>query len=193
IWLFSFTRTAVRELRNRIQQLAETRSDVWAVKVATLDSRAWTLVQGFTATRLADRVGGHEQTIIDAIALLRSGQDAVFDFLDEIALIVVDEAQELVGARGQLVMEHISSLPAVSGDIVLTDDAQSIYGFAEEDDESGEQGTLPERLRAIENSGFTEVELRHVYRASSPGLKSLFIDGRRQVLGAISAGDGDGV
>ena len=43
IWLISFTRTAVQELRNRIASFADEDDDVIGVKIATIDSRAWAL------------------------------------------------------------------------------------------------------------------------------------------------------
>ena len=47
IWLISFTRTAVREIRDRIAAYLEDASAAYAVKIATLDSHAWTIHSGF--------------------------------------------------------------------------------------------------------------------------------------------------
>lgn len=193
IWLLSFTRTAIRELRNRIAGLAEHSAAVYGVRVSTLDSRAWQMVQGFDSTPLADRVGGHEATIEQALAVLQSGHDAVCEMLDEIAHIVVDEAQDLVGVRADFVLELIRRLPSSTGVTVLTDDAQAIYGFSECESVSGESGTLPERLRGMPGNAFGELELSTVYRTTSTTLATLYIEGRRQVLAAIAAGRPDPV
>jgi len=47
IWLISFTRTAVREIRDRIATYLEDASAAFAVRIATLDSHAWAIHSGF--------------------------------------------------------------------------------------------------------------------------------------------------
>ena len=47
VWLISFTRTAVQEVRDRIAAYLEDASAAYAVKIATLDSHAWTIHSGF--------------------------------------------------------------------------------------------------------------------------------------------------
>ena len=47
IWLISFTRTAVREIRDRIATYLNDESNSFAVKIATLDSHAWAIHSGF--------------------------------------------------------------------------------------------------------------------------------------------------
>lgn len=186
IWLLSFTRTAIRELRNRIALLAESSASVHAVKVATLDARAWSLVQGFDHTPLAERVGSYDATVQQALEILRSGDDAVLDLLRETSHVIVDEAQDLVGVRAEFVLELIARLPEHAGVTILTDDAQAIYGFAEEEESDYDTGTLPELLRAQAASGFKERELRTCHRADSESLNELYIAGRRRVLSAVS-------
>jgi Rad3-related DNA helicase len=41
IWLFSFTRTAVQEIRDRIRLLAQQQSEAAGVRITTIDSHAW--------------------------------------------------------------------------------------------------------------------------------------------------------
>src|SRR5690348_2962914 len=53
IWLISFTRTAVKEIRDRICAYIGTRA--YGVRIATLDQQAVQLVQGFTA-QLAEKL-----------------------------------------------------------------------------------------------------------------------------------------
>ncbi|CAN5330607.1 hypothetical protein BH09GEM1_BH09GEM1_42420 [soil metagenome] len=190
IWLLSFTRTAVRELRNRIQALADSRADVYAVRIATLDSRAWNLVQGFTGTTLAEMAGGYEQTLDKALSVLRSDDDAVLDFLDEIQHLVVDEAQDLIGIRRAFVEELIGRIPAEAGVTILTDDAQAIYDFSKDAESEHGSTTLPDALRAQPGREFHEAHLKTVHRTGSDSLKALYIDGRNQMLGAIRRNDG---
>ena len=48
IWLLSFTRTAVQEIRDRIELFAEDSHSVLGVKIGTIDSRAWRIRCGFS-------------------------------------------------------------------------------------------------------------------------------------------------
>lgn len=186
IWLVSFTRTAVQELRNRIEELAVDRADVYGVRVTTLDSRAWQLVQGFTGRGGEVLRGNYESTIADAIALIRSGHEAVNEVLGELAHVIIDEAQDLVGDRATLLEEIVRRVPANCGITILTDDAQAIYGFTEEEESIGDGlGTLSERLRRSSPGEFVESELRKVYRTGSPTLERLFVEVRSELLSAI--------
>ena len=47
IWLLSFTRTAVQELRDRIANFSENYDDISGVTISTVDSRAWYIREGF--------------------------------------------------------------------------------------------------------------------------------------------------
>ena len=186
IWLVSFTRTAVQELRNRIEALAADRADVYGVRVTTLDSRAWQLVQGFTGRGAEVLRGTHASTIADAVSVIRSGHDAVVEVLGELSHLIIDEAQDLVGDRATLLEEIVRRVPASCGITILSDDAQAIYGFAEEEESVGDAlGTLPERLRRSHPGEFIERELRHVHRTGSPTLRRLFVEVRSELLSAI--------
>ena len=61
IWLISFTRTAVREIRDRIAADLEDASAAYAVKIATLDSHSWTIHSGFDEA--AKILGSYEENI----------------------------------------------------------------------------------------------------------------------------------
>lgn len=52
IWVISFTRTAITEFRNRIAALLTDESDSTSVRIATLDSYAWSIQSGLSQTRL---------------------------------------------------------------------------------------------------------------------------------------------
>lgn len=191
IWLISFTRTAVLELRNRIAIQAEKRKDVYGVKVSTLDSRAWQFVQGFEGRGGQALKKGHARTIADAINIVRKGGEQVDEAFSEIAHLIVDEAQDLVGDRGDLVLEIIKRIPRSSSVLVFTDDAQSIYGFAEDElDDPADASTLPELLRSDKQKPFREETLRTVYRTNSPQLKRLFIDVREEMLKKLNKDPG---
>ena len=70
IWLISFTRTAVREIRDRIAAYLEDASAAFAVKIATLDSHAWTIHSGFDDN--ARILGSYEENIDKVLNLVRN-------------------------------------------------------------------------------------------------------------------------
>ena len=184
IWLISFTRTAVREIRDRIAAYLEDAVAAYDVKIATLDSHAWTLHSGFDENA---KILGYEENIESVLKLVR--KDAgVAEYLESIEHLVVDEAQDIVGIRSDLVFEIVRKLSC--GVTVFADEAQAIYGFADDREvhlgETGEP-TLPERIRSGTAGVFRECELTHVYRTNSRRLLKIFSDTRRRVLTA--AGD----
>lgn len=181
IWLVSFTRTAVREIRNRIATVLGDQEAAYAVRIATLDAHAWAIHSGFDET--AKLVGTHERNIEEVLRLVQEDEQ-VADYLDTVEHLIVDEAQDVVGIRADLVAALISRLPRSCGVTVFADEAQAIYGFA--DDVEAKAGgirppSLLERLRKG-GGGFSGKSLKSVFRTDSPGLLSLFTDTRAKVL-----------
>ena len=130
VWLISFTRTAVREIRDRIADHLDDREDAYAVNLATLDSYAWSIHSGFEGSAALTT---YEENIASVLELVRS-DEAVEEYLRGVGHLVVDEAQDIVGLRSDLVVEMARKLDADAGVTVFADDAQAIYGFAEERD-----------------------------------------------------------
>ncbi|EPX60587.1 hypothetical protein D187_001741 [Cystobacter fuscus DSM 2262] len=181
IWLVSFTRTAVREVRNRIATVLGDQEAAYAVRIATLDSHAWAIHSGFDET--AKIAGSHEQNIDEVLQLIRE-DDQVADYLDRVEHLIVDEAQDVVGIRADLVTALISKLSRSCGVTVFADEAQAIYGFANDTEARAckvRQSALTERLRKGDY-GFSEKSLREVFRTDSPSLLSLFTTTRAKVL-----------
>lgn len=186
VWLVSFTRTAVKEIRNRIRHYLQDPADVFSIKVATIDSHAWAIHSGFDAN--ASLTGSYEENIERVSEMIREN-DGVFEYLADVEHLVVDEAQDIVGVRADLLMEMIRTLPAGCGVTVFADEAQAIYGFVDEDGRSGEPaGQLPERIRDREEPGFRETALSTIYRTDRKKLRKLFTEVRAKVL-ARSGGD----
>ena len=79
IWLISFTRTAVREIRDRIAAYLEDASAAYAVKIATLDSHAWTIHSGFDDE--ARILGSYEENIERVLELVRE-DESVAEYLE---------------------------------------------------------------------------------------------------------------
>jgi len=180
VWLVSFTRTAVKEIRNRIRHYLRDPADVWSVKVATIDSHAWAIHSGFDAH--ASLAGSYEENIQQVTELIQKN-DGVFEYLAEAEHLVVDEAQDIVGPRASLVLELIRKLDKACGVTVFADEAQAIYGFADDDGGSTRaEGHLPERLRAHRELGFQPTALSAIYRTDRKHLRKLFTEVRAKVL-----------
>lgn len=189
IWLVSFTRTAVREIRDRIAAYLEDAAAAYAVKIATLDSHAWTLHSGFDEE--AKILGTYEENIERVRDLVRQDEN-VAEYLESVEHLVVDEAQDIVGIRADLVVELIRKLSSSCGVTVFTDEAQAIYGFADDHEvRPGEVGQppLPEKIRRGAAGTFRECELTQVHRTGSPQLLTIFSDTRRKVLTAAGETD----
>lgn len=182
-WMISFTRTAVAEIRARLHSYVGDAS--LAIRIATIDSHAWSIHSGHDPN--ARLTGSYEENIARVIALLKSDKD-VAEELSQIEHVVIDEAQDLVGQRADLVEELVKKLPSDCGVTVFADEAQAIYGFS--DDSLGHRKVgvakpgkgLLDRIRAERSLGFETLILKEIYRTSSPGLRKIFSDLRKDVL-----------
>ena len=183
IWLVSFTRTAVQEIRNRVRSLAQDDDEASAVRIATLDSTAWQLRQGFDDERDALKAG-FEQGIEATIALLRADNSDLNEAVHEIAHLVIDEAQDVMRERAVLVSELMGRLNGECGVTIFCDSAQAIYGFGEETaaTDEAEADTLVSRLKRDKKAGFSVTELSEVIRTNDSALRELFVETRRLVL-----------
>jgi hypothetical protein len=186
IWLISFTRTAVREIRNRIAALVKEEGRASSVRITTLDSHAWHLAQGFDGESAKKIFRGYDETIESVLTLLEESSEALDEYLESMEHLIVDEAQDLVGLRADLVFALMERLPASCGVTVFADDAQAIYGWSAEDTKTGElrnaDDNLSKRLRVSRLVPFRTMELRKVYRTDSSGLKTIFESTRQKVL-----------
>ena len=179
IWLVSFTRTAVHELRNRIGTYLTDRSRVSSIRITTIDSFAWKIHSGFDET--AALLDGYQDNIEKAKEMIRN-DEGVREFLSRIKYLLIDEAQDIIGTRVELILEFINALSEVAGVTVLSDEAQAIYGFSENEEnyERNEniKRTLPENIRKYMNGYFSELELLEIHRTSDETLCSVFSEGR---------------
>lgn len=190
-WMISFTRTAVAEIRARLHSYVGDAS--FAIRIATIDSHAWSIHSGHDPN--ARLTGSYEENITRVIELLKTDDD-VADELSQIEHVVVDEAQDLVGQRADLIEALVERLPSDCGVTVFADEAQAIYDFS--DDSTGRrkgEGSksgkpLLDRLRATKALGFTTVVLKEIYRTSSPGLRKIFSELRQDVLDKQKHRDG---
>ncbi|MEJ2888851.1 UvrD-helicase domain-containing protein [Actinomycetospora aeridis] len=158
VLVLSFSRAAVAAVRRRL--LASPAGDRAAVR--TFDS--------FAARLLLD--AGEEpagwsfdRRIREATRLLRDGEIDV-PTVDLSRHVVVDEIQDLVGDRGELVLALLDRLPGDAGFTVLGDPLQGIYDFQLGSSKSPLTSAdllhrLRDRLRA------RDLALEHNYRAQT--------------------------
>lgn len=166
VLVLSFCRAAVAELRRRIGGLA---GDARYVGVATFDSFA-------TRILAAADPGGtwpgqdYEGRIRSAIDLL--SKDQVPDEVQLAQHVLIDEIQDLVGPRAQLVMALLRQTEA--GFTLFGDPAQAIYDY-----QAAHEGAAPasrdlyEWVRCHFAVGLLTLQLTHDYRAATPQTRTV--------------------
>lgn len=187
VWMISFTRTAVGEIRNRLNGYVGPAAA--GIKVATVDSQAWALHSGFDAK--ASLTGSYEANIEAVLKLIRTDRD-VAEYLREVEHLVIDEAQDLVGVRADLIEALIGRLSPECGITVFADDAQAIYDWSEEEtpDPDSADESLLQRLRADPGLNFGSARLQTIHRTRSESLREIFSDVRSAVLSARESAAG---
>lgn len=181
LWILSFTRVAVAEIRSRIADyLADARAAA-EVNIATFDSFAGRIVNGFAMEERPP--AGYDEAIQLALRILLDGDPDVLDFLEGFEHLMVDEAQDLVGHRRKLVEALVGRLPPHCGVTIFGDSAQAIYGF-----QDGLQGigAAPDLLAdfSARREEFETMFLAKDHRTRSAELRRLFSDAGTLLRGA---------
>lgn len=186
----SFTRTAVAELRQRIAALSKTEIRAQAVRITTLDSAVWQLRYGFSQDEVKSLFGSYEANLQDIADRLTRGDLPLLEFLERIEHLVVDEAQDLVGIRAELVRQLIRRLSPTAGVTVYADSAQSIYGFTTEEGsrEASSGKTLPVLLQTEPPREFSHLVLKKIHRTDAKSLLRIFEEVREVVLSKKTTG-----
>jgi superfamily I DNA/RNA helicase len=182
IWVISFTRTAVHELKNRIGEYLLNPTDLYAIRIATIDSYAWSIQSGFVID--AQISGSFDSNIKTVIDLIKDNQ-GVFEYISSASHLFVDEAQDIVGNRVELVLELINAMPNQAGVTIFCDEAQSIYGFSGGADNESIVGNLPANIRKFMPE-FLSKELVEVHRTQDKTLQDLFSKGRELIKSNLS-------
>lgn len=181
IMLISFTRAAVAEIRDRIAKYLKDNQSVYSVTIATLDSFAWTLHSGFrdNLPKL-----DYNENISSVIKLVQT-DEGVQDYLKTIEHLIVDEAQDIVGQRAELILEIFEQLSEDCGVTVFSDEAQAIYGFADDEESNANENQRSMLVEYISQAGrfnFKSLALKEIHRVHSENLKYIFSETRVKVL-----------
>ncbi|MGN6268463.1 MAG: UvrD-helicase domain-containing protein [Sphingomonas sp.] len=180
IWLVSFTRAAITEVKARISDFAEDPDNVFAVKISTIDSQAWKIRYGFSPEQVSDLFGGFETGISRAIEVMEERAEDFRDTFYDIEHVIVDEAQDITGERARFLLAFIALLQPSCGLTVFHDPAQAIYDYAE-DEESPLRFT--DGLKEMLGDRLEEHALKRIYRTEEPALLRLYEDLRLDILG----------
>lgn len=164
ILVLSFSRAAVRELQDRIARHGDRAR---RVRVQTFDSWAYRLlVQAYPDEEWSAR--GFDDRIRAATGAVEKGAVEASE-LGAPSHVVIDEAQDLVGDRRELVEALLDRFQRSCGFTVVGDSAQGIYGFQIEDrtERAGETDRFFTWLRESYDD-LVELSLTENFRAKSP-------------------------
>ncbi|MEU5286014.1 UvrD-helicase domain-containing protein [Streptomyces sp. NPDC020755] len=162
ILVLSFSRAAVRELRERIALHAR---EARRVRAQTFDSWAYSVLCGeqpdrdWSALRFDERIRETTEAILRG-ALEESEQGAP-------AHVVIDEVQDLVGDRRDMVETLLDRFQDSCGFTVVGDGAQAIFGFqvSDQDARAAETNYFFDWLRASYPDDLVELHLTTNFRA----------------------------
>lgn len=161
VLVLSFSRAAVETVRRRSEGVG-----LEDVNIRTFDS--------FAASVLLDagefeHVRGFEARIRRATELIQDGAAEV----EDLEHIIVDESQDLVGDRAEMVLALLQAADR-AGFTILGDPLQGIYDFQLDDDASRSKRSSAEFLDVLEAEQSAErVALEGHYRAESERMRDL--------------------
>ncbi|WP_232715219.1 ATP-dependent helicase [Gordonia metallireducens] len=154
IMVLSFSRAAVQAVRTRLAG-----RDIATTDVRTFDSLAAYLI----SQSGVEPVGSFDHRVRQATKLLESDTDAL-DELDDLEHVILDEVQDLVGDRAEMVLALLARLDESVGFTCLGDPLQGIYDFTLEDSHS--KRTSSEFMAELTGEfGASVVALEKNYRA----------------------------
>ncbi|MFG2302190.1 UvrD-helicase domain-containing protein [Actinacidiphila glaucinigra] len=163
--VLSFSRAAVRELRDRIARHGD---HARRVRVQTFDSWAYSL--------LTQAYPEGQWSVLSFDERVRAATEAIdkgaLESLEASppAHVIVDEVQDLVGARREMVESLLDRLQDSCGFTLVGDSAQAIYDFQIEDpEEFADRADLFLRwVRASYPDDLVELRLTRNFRAVTP-------------------------
>lgn len=184
ILLMSFTRTAVAELRERIVSYAVAGAAASNVRICTIDSHAWSLRVGFDSEPIPRSFGdgSYDLSIERTIKLFQEQNPDLLEFLSSLEHLIVDEAQDIVSLRADLVLQILKHLSPSCGVTILADPAQAIYGFTTDGPDEEDRGrSLLERLPDECPRPLLQRTLKGLHRVKDSLLVDLFLRTRKEI------------
>ncbi|MEU6905702.1 UvrD-helicase domain-containing protein [Streptomyces coeruleorubidus] len=176
ILVLTFSRAAARELRERITRHGER---AHRVRAQTFDAWAYGVLRqaypddDWSAASFLERIQAAARAVEKGA--LEAG-DAVPP-----AHVVIDEVQDLLGDRRDLVEALLDRYQESCGFTVVGDAAQSVYGFQITDltERVDETGRFFDWLRASYPDDLVELRLTKNFRASTPEARIALAHGQR--------------
>ncbi|GGZ74692.1 UvrD-helicase domain-containing protein [Streptomyces bluensis] len=165
ILVLTFSRAAARELRERIARHGERAR---RVRAQTFDAWAYgVLVQAYPDQDWG--AASFDERIKSAVEAIEKGALESGDAVPP-SHVVIDEVQDLLGDRRELVEALLDRYQDSCGFTVVGDAAQSVYGFQIEDltERKDETGRFFEWLRCSYPDDLVELRLTENFRAGTP-------------------------
>ncbi|MEU0060670.1 UvrD-helicase domain-containing protein [Streptomyces sp. NPDC006334] len=162
ILVLTFSRAAARELRERISRHGER---AHRVRARTFDAWAYeVLLQAHPDGEWG--AVGFDERIAAATRAIEKGALEVGDAVPP-AHVVIDEVQDLLGGRRELVETLLDRYQDSCGFTVVGDAAQSVYGFqiTDPDERADETGRFFDWLRCSYPDDLVELRLTENFRA----------------------------
>ncbi|MEW1903056.1 UvrD-helicase domain-containing protein [Streptomyces sp. NPDC086147] len=165
ILVLTFSRAAARELRERIARHGDRAR---RVRAQTFDAWAYgVLLQAYPDGDWG--ATGFDERITAAAHAIEKGALEAGDSVPP-AHVVIDEVQDLLGSRRELVETLLDRYQDSCGFTVVGDAAQAVYGFQIEDlaERSDENGRFFDWLRSSYADDLVELHLTRNFRAATP-------------------------
>ncbi|MFJ7417521.1 UvrD-helicase domain-containing protein [Streptomyces uncialis] len=175
ILVLSFSRAAVRELTERIERHAFAAQ---RIRVQTFDSWAAALLKrAYPDTDWGSY--SFDERVEAATAAIDRGAVEGGEYVP--AHVVIDEVQDLVGVRREMVEALLDRFQENSGFTVVGDSAQAVYGFqvSDPDQRAEETDRFLEWVRATFGEDLVELHLGDNFRARSEATRAALPYGSR--------------
>ncbi len=193
VLVLSFTRNAVKELKQRIVDFrsSSAQKNIDLVRVMTFDAFAYRVLSDSTDIGPSD---DFDANITKVKALLIDGYKGGSSLIDELKWIYIDEYQDLVGCRADLVIELTKLVKRRKGAVnLLGDPCQQIMNFQLK---KGSSKTTNEKFKfefeKLAASKLAKVELTESYRFKTTEQRVRVDQLRAQMLALGSSIDGRG-
>ncbi|MFE5921010.1 UvrD-helicase domain-containing protein [Streptomyces sp. NPDC056468] len=176
ILVLTFSRAAARELRERISRHGER---AHRVRARTFDAWAYeVLLQAHPDGEWG--AVGFDERVAAATRAIEKGALEIGDSVPP-AHVVIDEVQDLLGGRRELVETLLDRYQDSCGFTVVGDAAQSVYGFqiADPDERADETGRFFDWLRCSYPDDLVELHLTRNFRATTTEARVALAHGPR--------------